>query len=34
MMQVYETVTCHIDTRDINVENCKQIAPIILFGFD
>ena len=30
-MQVYETVTCHIDTRDINIENCKQIVPIILW---
>ena len=33
-MQVYETVACHIDTRDINIENCKQIVPIILSGFD
>jgi hypothetical protein len=33
-MQVYETVTCHIDIRNINIENCKQIVPIILSGFD
>lgn len=27
-------VTCHKDTKEINIENHKQVALIILSGFD
>jgi hypothetical protein len=33
-MQAYETVICHEDTKDISIEDCKQIASIALSEFD
>lgn len=33
-MQVHETVTCHENTKDISIGNCKQIVSVRLSGFD
>lgn len=33
-MQVYEIVTCHENTKDISIGNCKPIVSMVPSGLD